>query len=172
MEKISRADAEKLVRSVTRTCKGPFRPEAARRLARNLRATVREVIMAIDPTDRDLATPEIRAKAREALVALPDSEGKERALVLLDLIDRAGRVAAAKDTEGAVRLEIAALLVDGREKDADVLHHGCRLGCGADFNDVILAHPLDGETRTVKCPRCSMEVRYTAPDGLQIVGAS
>jgi hypothetical protein len=36
-------------------------------------------------------------------------------------------------------------------------------GCGYDFNDLILANPLDGQDRVVACPKCNNQISYKAP---------
>ena len=36
--------------------------------------------------------------------------------------------------------------------------------CNYDFNDVILANPLDGEERVVSCPNCETQISYRAPN--------
>ncbi len=38
-----------------------------------------------------------------------------------------------------------------------------RAGCGADFNTVVLAGPLDGGTYEYECPQCGLTGTYTAP---------
>lgn len=38
-----------------------------------------------------------------------------------------------------------------------------RKGCGADFNEVILAGPLDGEQHPYRCPQCGNEGVYIPP---------
>jgi len=49
----------------------------------------------------------------------------------------------------------------GLQTDADGVPLLTR--CGSDFNDVILAGPLDGQAHTYTCPRCGIEGHYTAP---------
>ena len=39
-----------------------------------------------------------------------------------------------------------------------------RVGCGADFNDVILSEPLDGKDHVAKCPECGLVIRYRPPN--------
>jgi hypothetical protein len=36
-------------------------------------------------------------------------------------------------------------------------------GCGYDFNEIILANPLDGQDRIVPCPKCGNQISYKAP---------
>lgn len=40
---------------------------------------------------------------------------------------------------------------------------GKHTGCGADFNALILAGPLDGEAHEYECPQCGVTGHYTAP---------
>jgi len=54
-----------------------------------------------------------------------------------------------------------ALLADGRLEEAAAEDAAGRKGCGADFNDVICAGPLDGVPRVGACPTCELEIRYT-----------
>ncbi len=35
--------------------------------------------------------------------------------------------------------------------------------CGADFNEVVLAHPLDGEERASVCPQCGAAREFRSP---------
>jgi hypothetical protein len=55
---------------------------------------------------------------------------------------------------------------------AQVLDQHLRVGCGADFNDVILANPLDGDEVDAKCPRCGLAISYRAPDYTAVVAAA
>lgn len=57
----------------------------------------------------------------------------------------------------------AALIADGRFEEAAAEDAAGRAGCGYDFNDVILTHPLDGALRTVACPACGQAITYRAP---------
>lgn len=61
------------------------------------------------------------------------------------------------------RAKVNEALSEGRLEDARQLDSGGRVRCGADFNDVILAHPLDGQERTVACPKCGQPISYRAP---------
>lgn len=36
-------------------------------------------------------------------------------------------------------------------------------GCGADFNDIVISGPLDGQQHAYTCPKCGVEGRYIAP---------
>jgi hypothetical protein len=57
-----------------------------------------------------------------------------------------------------------ALLEDGRvDEAADEDKAGRARGCGADFNDIVCAGPLDGSTCTYTCPRCGVTGEYIAP---------
>lgn len=38
-----------------------------------------------------------------------------------------------------------------------------RSGCGYDFNETILANPLDGKVREYECPKCKVKGEYRAP---------
>lgn len=38
-----------------------------------------------------------------------------------------------------------------------------RQGCGADFNNIIVAGPLDGELHAYECPACGLSGEYRAP---------
>lgn len=38
-----------------------------------------------------------------------------------------------------------------------------RVSCGADFNEVILAGPLDGSEQPYQCPQCGVSGTYRAP---------
>jgi len=64
--------------------------------------------------------------------------------------------------EGA-REQINALLADGKPDEARGLDNSARTPCGYDFNEVILAHPHDGQTRATPCPQCGVVIRWTAP---------
>lgn len=64
--------------------------------------------------------------------------------------------------EGA-REKINALLAEGKPDEARVLDTAARTPCGYDFNEIILAHPHDGQTRETPCPQCGAIIRWTAP---------
>jgi hypothetical protein len=86
---MQRSEAESIIRSIPRTCRGPI--TAA------------------------------RAAQRDALLTADDLEGAAAA-------DRAGRP-----------------------------------GCGADFNAIVIAGPLDGQAHAYTCPTCGVSGTYTAP---------
>jgi hypothetical protein len=53
----------------------------------------------------------------------------------------------------------------GRRTLGAIYAHGDTIGkpCGADFNDQIIAHPFDGEQRSVQCPKCGSVNVFTSP---------
>lgn len=61
---------------------------------------------------------------------------------------------AARDTRGAYHALVATLRI-----------HATDVGrsCGYDVNDLICAHPFDGQAREVTCPRCGTVISYRAP---------
>lgn len=58
---------------------------------------------------------------------------------------------------------ITSLLTEGQPEAAAALERVLRKRCGADFNDIIAAGPLDGSEQTYKCPKCGLTGRYRAP---------
>lgn len=63
----------------------------------------------------------------------------------------------------AARKTVNALLDEGRLPEARQADRANRSGCGADFNDIIVAGPWDGETHEYKCSKCGLEGEYRAP---------
>ena len=72
--------------------------------------------------------------------------------------------------EKGVNLDHLPALPDGGMADVNQLHGiiartiDQRVGCGADFNDAILAQPLDGEEHIGKCLKCGLEISYRPPN--------
>lgn len=56
-----------------------------------------------------------------------------------------------------------ALLADGRLEEAAEEDKAGRAGCGADFNDIVCAGPLDGKLHPYECPKCGVTGEYRAP---------
>lgn len=63
----------------------------------------------------------------------------------------------------AGRKVVNALLSDGRATEAKQADAAGRKRCGADFNDIVLAGPLDGKRHEYTCPKCGVTGTYTAP---------
>lgn len=61
------------------------------------------------------------------------------------------------------REAVARLLSADRAEEARELDLRRRGGCGADFNEVILAGPFDGLEHPYCCPKCGVEGTYIAP---------
>lgn len=76
--------------------------------------------------------------------------------------DRDTRVAvlAAASSVAAV---IAQLLTLDEHDRAKFVDREFRIPCGHDFNDTILAGPLDGDEHAYECPRCGQQGTYIAP---------
>lgn len=68
--------------------------------------------------------------------------------------------------EAQERIEEA--LAEGDTGLARRLDRDNREGCGADFNEIVLAGPFDGEEHEYECPKCGVTGTYVAPD-LEIV---
>lgn len=63
-----------------------------------------------------------------------------------------------------VREDVNKLLADGQHAKAAALDAQSRKGCGADFNDVVMAGPLDGKEHAYTCGnKCGVTGVYTAP---------
>lgn len=104
---------------------------------------------------------------------------KERSLAsICDDVD-AGKPVSRKEAEAVVRAVTkrcrGAISVEGLKAKALALKAGklalaqsldssARKPCGADFNDTILANPLDGQVHEYACPKCGLEDRYRAPN--------
>lgn len=58
---------------------------------------------------------------------------------------------------------VTILLKAGKNAAAERLASMSRKGCGADFNNIIVAGALDGEEHAYKCPKCGVEGSYRAP---------
>jgi hypothetical protein len=55
------------------------------------------------------------------------------------------------------------LLREGRRDEASAMDAAGRSHCGADFNDVVVSGPWDGQPHTYACPRCGVAGKYVAP---------
>lgn len=58
---------------------------------------------------------------------------------------------------------LATLLLESKREEAAALDESLRLGCGRDFNDTIVAGPLDGQVHAYQCPGCAVIGVYRAP---------
>lgn len=58
---------------------------------------------------------------------------------------------------------VAFLLKEGRHQEAASMDAASRLGCGYDFNNVIVAGPHDGQLHEYTCPKCKLTGQYRAP---------
>lgn len=58
---------------------------------------------------------------------------------------------------------VTQLLRAGYLSEARAQHAEFRAGCGADFNDIILSGPLDGQEHPYRCPACGVTGTYRAP---------
>ena len=63
----------------------------------------------------------------------------------------------------SARRKINALFELGGPELARKTDEKARSGCGFDFNEVILANPLDGKEHSYTCPHCGVEGTYIAP---------
>lgn len=88
-----------------------------------------------------------------------DTITRDEAETLIRSIERRCRGPLKPGAAGA----IAELLERGDTEKARGVDAAARRGCGADFNEVILAGPLDGEPHAYKCPSCGLTGTYTAP---------
>lgn len=59
--------------------------------------------------------------------------------------------------------KIGAALQAGDTEFARRLDRDNREGCGADFNDVVVEGPFDGEVHEYECAECGVEGTYRAP---------
>ena len=62
-----------------------------------------------------------------------------------------------------VRKEVNKLMAEGKVTEARDLDASGRSGCGADFNDIIVAGPKDGQNHEYTCPHCGLKGEYKAP---------
>lgn len=51
----------------------------------------------------------------------------------------------------------------GELEAAATLDKAGRKGCGYDFNETIMAGPMDGEEHVYTCPSCGLQGEYRAP---------
>lgn len=132
---VTRAEAERLVRAVTRTCRG---------------------LPVLDQATRDALHGAFQSALGRgdwnAMVAA--TEDAEKAIG----IDSTRIPKISRDEEMAFeRLYVRAA--------AAIFAHGDTVGnpCGADFNDIILAGELDGKQHDYICPKCGQAGQYGAP---------
>lgn len=62
-----------------------------------------------------------------------------------------------------IRKRVGVMLKEGFRDEAARLDDASRLGCGYDFNTIILSNPLDGVRRGYVCPKCGVGGYYTPP---------
>jgi hypothetical protein len=72
--------------------------------------------------------------------------------------------------EYELRLKIGAALQAGDEALAKALDIDTRRPCDYDFNEIVLANPLDGLEHDYQCPRCGVVGTYRAPMFPELVG--
>jgi hypothetical protein len=64
---------------------------------------------------------------------------------------------------GEARERVIELLQAGDDENARRLNRAARAGCAADFNDIIVEGPWDGQEHDYQCPACGQRGRYRAP---------
>lgn len=74
-----------------------------------------------------------------------------------------GRTCKGPYVDAETALAIPLLLKADMSAAAERLAATSRKGCGADFNNIIVAGPLDGEEHAYKCPKCGVEGSYRSP---------
>ncbi|MGH9886145.1 MAG: hypothetical protein ACREBE_11485 [bacterium] len=148
--RISRANAEKEIRSVGRTCRGPHVRSTA---------VVVAALMHIALEDR--------AKRAAFLANSKNDAADAPAGRLGDDADASwctpdyAKALAELPTAAAVA---TSLLHDGHTVAASLVDNVARAkACGADFNDIVCAGPLDGQPHEYKCPKCGVTGTYNAP---------
>jgi len=177
---MTKSEAEKLVRSIKRTCRGPRDADAARLSRKNLRTELRSIARSFSVQVDELDGPELEDLAGELRAASgsPDytasahalaRHGMETIQLLLALETVTGQALAGRDFKAAAAEKIAKLVETGNRGLARKLDDATRAACGADVNGIILSTPLDGEGRVGTCPRCGQEFRYTPPE-IEIAG--
>jgi hypothetical protein len=133
---------------------------------------------AVTKADQGLAVTKDEAKAivcgvqrtcRGPMVAPEKHTAFRRAIDLL----RRGETNEQKERAKAMLAELGGQHVEHQKavaaklaEDADVAHalgNALRPGCGYDFNETILANPLDGLEHAYVCPRCLVAGSYRAP---------
>jgi len=113
-----RAEAEKIIRSQGRNCKGPVRPEITAAMYDRFSDDTKKALGEVKKDDEGLVHPR----------------------VIIHRLTEAGHKEAARQLDGVLRP-----------------------GCGADFNDIVVAGPWDGEQHDYQCPKCKVRGKYTAP---------
>lgn len=133
-----RADAEKQVRAVERTCRGLnlLREDYRREMFAKLEKVAHSTITCTLSGDWRTPYHELRQTVLEALFT-PEGATRHGAPRQYETI-------------GEAWSDVAVLL-------------DMRAGCGADFNDIICAHPFDGQQREYRCPRCGQTGPFTSP---------
>lgn len=61
------------------------------------------------------------------------------------------------------RAKVNTFLGIGKHREAAAHDAASRIDCGADFNDLILSNPLDGQERAYRCPKCGVTGTYQSP---------
>lgn len=138
MEKITRAEAESIVRLSAKVCKGlPV-------LSTEVRHRLHTKWLAITVI-RDW----------EAAIALV-TEAKQEVVKAVDLNHPFGgnQPVAFNDWETLWREAAQAIFAYGNDVGKP---------CGYDFNNEFCAHPFDGKEHLGKCPLCGNEVPFTSP---------
>lgn len=64
---------------------------------------------------------------------------------------------------GEARERINQFLMAGESDQARRMNQAARVECGADFNDIIVAGPWDGQEHNYQCPACGLTGSYRAP---------
>lgn len=113
---------------------------------------------------RAAAQPEPLRMTRAAAVAMVRASERRCRGRAGSRLFRADHAATERDAiEKAVRAKITALLAQGDEVAARAVDNDLRAGCGRDFNDTVLAGPLDGQEHAYECPGCGAKGTYRAP---------
>ncbi|NOT08951.1 MAG: hypothetical protein HOP28_12200 [Gemmatimonadales bacterium] len=147
---VTSAEASAFVRRVARHCKGPFRPYTAARAKTLLQALTQRIAKATTAAAAAATAGDEAPADRERDAAAGDTA----ALALLRRVKPTGQ------DGGEIRTALLTAQLLAVASLADVV---LRQHCGADFNETILANPLDGEDHEYTCPRCQLTGTYRAP---------
>ena len=67
------------------------------------------------------------------------------------------------DLSPEIRAQVVEMLQEGKHDEARMFDVANRPGCGYNFNDTIIAGPLDGQVHNYTCPDCGVKGTYRAP---------
>jgi len=122
---------------------------------------------------RELTAADVAAREAEykALLAKASPAGAADTKTLLDEAQRAVCEAHIRAVKRVCRGELnpqhrraaIQLIEAGRREEASAMDEAGRAGCGADFNDVVVAGPWDGVMHDYACPTCKKSGKYGAP---------